>query len=903
MSTNIPIQNSSSDLVAQAKQLGLGVATLTAKDIETAPTNIMPLAEIENRKIFPYRFDESTKVLSVAVADPTELKKPAPTELQAQRKLGRTLKLELVDPISFSGLLSAIKVRFAGSDVLKSSELAIPVTNTLPKPVAPVRPQIDLKTISIPRSVFLKIPHDVATKFRVLVYEALADSNHVKLASDRPDDAGVKRVVSVIRDKRGVTADVIMAPTDQIDQLLKEYQTSNDPISLTPSVPAPVKTSVPIKVDESPSASLKQDAQKADLLPITEVSQKSESAPSTTPLNNVPSDVESLPPLTNLVPKNVNPLLKPLAEEKPVVASSGSLKLTPVVNSSVISPKPDAEKLNVESMPVDNSPVTKKLDPTPAKIELTRPNTPPADVAAPVEKIEGSAFPLPKISMSAANAMSLPIKPLAAPLVPNKPNEEYSSLPKPSIEPVKPLTVSAPISNVKPIEPLQVNQSPIEVKKSEVQNIATFSQLSTIDATEEQDLDKIVGSTVKSAEELEAIVRTGLVPKILAGILQYAVGVGASDIHVEAEQDSLRVRFRVDGILRDMLKTPLGLDAPFVSRVKILSGMKIDEQRVPQDGRFSATTAGREVDFRVSTLPAIHGEKLVLRILDKSMGVRAIDQLGMDGSNAARLAKAIEKPFGIILVTGPTGSGKTTTLYSMLGTLNKPGVNIITLEDPVEYELSGITQTQVKPKIGFSFAEGLRSVLRQDPDIIMVGEIRDKETASLATNAALTGHLVLSTLHTNNAAGAIPRFLNMGVEPFLVASSIDVVVGQRLVRKLCEKCKQPATVSAAMQKDITDSLNSSTVQEVKNLTSQPMKFYAPKGCAECHEGYRGRLGVYEVMTVSPEIESLTANKGTIAEIQAAAVKDGMVTMKQDGIIKALSGQTSLDEIYRVTTGD
>jgi type IV pilus assembly protein PilB len=308
------------------------------------------------------------------------------------------------------------------------------------------------------------------------------------------------------------------------------------------------------------------------------------------------------------------------------------------------------------------------------------------------------------------------------------------------------------------------------------------------------------------------------------------------------------------------------------------------------------------VDLRISTLPTVHGEKIVMRILDKSSAILNLSKLGFTGLNLKRIEDNIHKPYGIILATGPTGSGKSTTLYAILGEISLPGVNVVTLEDPVEYEIPGINQCQIRPKIGFGFADGLRSILRQDPNIIMVGEIRDSETASLATHAALTGHLVLSTLHTNDAAGALPRLINMGVEPFLITSSINVIVAQRLVRRICDKCKQPKNIRETVLAGLKKEIDNSTNPELAIYKNKPLKFYEGKGCAECNgKGFKGRLGIYEVMTMSDKIEELVVKKMPSSSIQEEAVKEGMITMKQDGLIKSLQGLTTIDEVLRVTT--
>ncbi|QQG50001.1 MAG: Flp pilus assembly complex ATPase component TadA [Candidatus Berkelbacteria bacterium] len=438
---------------------------------------------------------------------------------------------------------------------------------------------------------------------------------------------------------------------------------------------------------------------------------------------------------------------------------------------------------------------------------------------------------------------------------------------------------------------------PSEDTGEELQRLAKEQELSL----ENQNLDRLLKEPVTSPDLLAKVFKNGRIPEIVAGTLFLAIRMKASDVHVEAEQESVRVRFRIDGILHDVIRVPHFLHAPLISRIKILSKMKIDEQRIPQDGRFDVVIDNRQVDLRVSTMPTVHGEKVVMRLLDKSEGVLSLEQLGVTGTNFDRLIENINKPYGIILATGPTGSGKSTTLYAVLTRISKPGVNIITLEDPVEYELPGINQAQVKPGIGFTFAEGLRSVLRQDPNVIMVGEVRDLETAAMATHAALTGHLVLSTLHTNDAAGALPRMINMGVEPFLITSSVNAVVGQRLVRKICDNCKKKAPIPPAVLSHVKKELEALPSGKLKNINLESLVFYKGEGCSQCTDGYKGRIGIYEVLTMSEKIESLAVSKAPASEIKKAAVDAGMITMSQDGLIKALKGITTIDEVLRVTT--
>lgn len=462
----------------------------------------------------------------------------------------------------------------------------------------------------------------------------------------------------------------------------------------------------------------------------------------------------------------------------------------------------------------------------------------------------------------------------------------------PSVAPAGKDSVSLSASDI-------ISRPSSEEANSDLQQLAKQQQTSI----EDQNLDKLLKQPVTTADDLAKSFKTGYVPEIVAATLFLAIRMKASDVHIEAGQETVRVRYRIDGILHDIIRVPAFLHAPLISRIKILSKMKIDEQRVPQDGRFDVIIDNRQVDLRVSTLPTVHGEKVVMRLLDKSGGIMTLEQLGVTGSNFDTLIANIKKPYGVILSTGPTGSGKSTTLYAILSRISKPGVNIITLEDPVEYELPGINQAQVKPGIGFTFAEGLRSVLRQDPNVIMVGEIRDLETAAMATHAALTGHLVLSTLHTNDASGALPRMINMGVEPFLITSSINAVIGQRLVRKICDNCREKVEIPPAVKQFVKKQLAEVPSGQLKELDLEQLTFYHGKGCDQCTNGYRGRIGIYEVLAMNEKIEELAVKKAPASEIKKAAIESGMITMTQDGLIKALKGITTVDEVMRVTTSE
>ncbi len=400
--------------------------------------------------------------------------------------------------------------------------------------------------------------------------------------------------------------------------------------------------------------------------------------------------------------------------------------------------------------------------------------------------------------------------------------------------------------------------------------------------------------------EFERMAEEAPITKVVAVMLRHAVDAKASDIHVEPTKKELRIRFRVDGVLHPNLLLPLQVHPAVVARIKILSNLKIDETRIPQDGRFSAKIGGKDIDFRVSTLPTTLGEKVVMRILDPTEGVKDFKKIGLEKRNFEVVDRAVKRPYGLILATGPTGSGKTTTLYAILNLLNQESVNVITLEDPVEYFVPGINQSQIKPEIGYTFAKGLRHILRQDPNVIMVGEIRDEETAALATHAALTGHIVLSTLHTNNASGVIPRFIDLGVAPFLIPPALSLAMAQRLVRVLCPDCKKEIVPGAEVKEMILkeiEALPASTKKDVK--ISNDFKIYEAKGCKKCNsEGYVGRIALFEILEMTPELGEIVLKEPNETKILQEAKRQGMVTMKQDGILKVLAGVTSIEEVLR-----
>jgi len=438
----------------------------------------------------------------------------------------------------------------------------------------------------------------------------------------------------------------------------------------------------------------------------------------------------------------------------------------------------------------------------------------------------------------------------------------------------------------------------------------------------QQGLKDNLGDVIK--RETEALAKTGTVKekeedlrqmaegvsavRIIDTLLRHANAQGASDIHIEPLEDTLLIRYRIDGILHDAMELPKHAAPAITARVKVLANMRLDEHRLPQDGRFGAESGGEKISFRVSVLPTYYGEKIVMRLLRDSISGFTLESIGFHGLALEQMHTAMRATTGMILSCGPTGAGKSTTLYTLLDLVNTPNVNISTIEDPIEYQMKRINQTQVRPEIGFTFANGLRSLVRQDPDIIMVGEIRDKETASLAINAALTGHLVLSTLHTNSAAGAIPRLLDMGVEPFLLVSTLRVCVGQRLVRKLCpsrEKYELSRDEQAQLEKSVDAGAVLRALKDeaavAKDATWKNISFYKAKETPESPSGYTGRVGIYETLSVTPTIKELVMKNATADDVEKQARSEGMLTMSEDGIFKAAQGVTTIEEVLRVVT--
>lgn len=509
-----------------------------------------------------------------------------------------------------------------------------------------------------------------------------------------------------------------------------------------------------------------------------------------------------------------------------------------------------------------------------------------ADIAATLAK---------QMSLSFVDVGNYEINPSAATIISEDMARRYTVLPI-DFEEEKLVVAMADPANIFAIDDLRIvtgyDVKPVVATESDL--LAAINQHSRVDRAVEQVVESIapeVEAEVAVPEKEEVgEAREAPIVKLVNLILTEAVRDRANDVHIEPQEKELRIRYRIDGVLHEIMSSPKKVQNGVISRIKIMAGMDIAERRVPQDGRFSLTVDKKEIDFRVATLPAIHGEKIVLRLLEKESIMMDLDELGLLQESYERFKNSFTKPYGAILVTGPTGCGKTTTLYAVLNVINTVERNLITVEDPVEYRLTGVNQVQVNPKAGLTFASALRSILRNDPDVVMIGEIRDGETALIAIESALTGHLVLSTLHTNDAPSALTRLTEMGLEPFLTSSAVDCVVAQRLARRLCKECKESYEPSP---------------EALERVGFPPAKggvptLYKAKGCKKCNNtGYKGRIGIYETMMVSETIERLTVERATTDQIKEVAIAEGMKILREDGFEKVCLGITSLEEILRV----
>jgi len=506
------------------------------------------------------------------------------------------------------------------------------------------------------------------------------------------------------------------------------------------------------------------------------------------------------------------------------------------------------------------------------------------------------------------------------------PNEILALIPEESARYYKiiPLSLKENILEIGMVDPEDIKAREVLLFVARQHRISYKISLITLDAFEilskqYRNLREEVGAALEALEtelgkgegvelavsekpSIERLAEEAPIIKMVAVILRHAVEGKASDIHIEPTTKKLRVRFRMDGILYSSLFLPLAVHPSIVARVKILSNLRIDETRIPQDGRFTAKIGEKEVDFRVSTFPIKLGEKVAIRVLDPTEGLKSYKELGLTGRNMDILKEAAKNPYGMILATGPTGSGKTTTLYALLQILNKEEVNIVTLEDPIEYFMGGVNQSQIRPEIGYDFPQGLRHIVRQDPDIIMVGEIRDEESAALAIHSALTGHVVLSTLHTNNAVGVIPRLIDMQIKPFLIPPALNIAIAQRLTRVLCPYCKEKVKPKKAMKEIILKELESLPGEVTKKLKiPDPFYLYEAKGCKKCNfKGVKGRIGIFETLKMTDQLAEIILKEPSELKITQEAERQGMATMRQDAILKALEGLISMEEVMRVS---
>ncbi|HLC44073.1 MAG TPA: ATPase, T2SS/T4P/T4SS family [Patescibacteria group bacterium] len=703
-------------------------------------------------------------------------------------------------------------------------------------------PVVYLRNLAIPKESLDKIPRQFMAKYRIAVF-GRNNRDYYMIACEQPDSPIILKILNFIKTENDIKFEIFATSKADIDYAL-DIVDGKPTVTKDNDAPAPEIETVPLaqkEAEEDPSTDSTSSPQ-ADSTSSPHAS--SGQAPSTSQRTDLSTSFSSL-------------RVKDKVGKAPGQESATKSAFRGLMENFINSSGPELTIDTVES----NTEDLNKTGKTAAKTQKS------------------------------VNNQEKPV------LAINQKNTTDDVAKQPVVSDKSPISISAenkPDDN-KPVETSDEKTEVAANPEAEPENGS--ESVSLLDNT---NLGAWLDHEIKSDDDLVKFAQKNSVPKIVAAVIDYALNNRSSDIHVEPEAKMLRIRCRVDGILRDILKLPISQHPAFVSRIKIMSKLKIDEMRIPQDGRFDTIFNDREVDVRVSTLPTVHGEKIVMRVLDKSQGILSLEDLGMMGSAFDKTIAAIAKPYGIILSTGPTGSGKSTTLYAILNRISMPGVNIVTLEDPVEYEINGINQCQIKPDIGFTFASGLRSILRQDPNVIMVGEIRDAETAGMAVHAALTGHLVLSTLHTNDTAGALPRLINMGVEPFLITSSINLVVAQRLIRRICPQCKEEYKVPTRLMDQVKVELDKIPAVNTKDRARIPatLKLFHGKGCKECNQGFKGRVGIYEAMTMTPEIEDMASAKRPANEIKEATIKSGMIMMKQDGILKALAGETTIDEVYQ-----
>ncbi len=786
--------------------------------------------------------------------------------------------------------------------------------------IAPSLPVVDLKGRSIDPAILRRVSFDTMKRFQVVAFEETETELHLAIVYPEQLKQGFFTAIKDMESKVGRTIKLYKTDAQSLGVILKQYP--NEAGATVPTVSAPMPPNVPKTVPISVPAAPK----KPTVTPPPPLFKLGQSV-ALNYLKRVPLDyatahrlvsVDFFPPKTYwfLTDGSKGESTRHLAQE---IEKSNDI----VIHLLQVGPKDlddllgyYATKLEVEQK--EHAEAKKKEQ---DRLDAAKPPSIPAPQQVEQKELASDVtVPDLQAAIISTEQEQSGIAGLFQRVAHTFGSQKVDDVVKDSIEedkqklantpPVPTPTGEAPSTGVSSRSatmpaPMVVPNGPAAVTPSVAVTQTASSTTQTVN-DDEGDIGKLLEGQINSVEELKEHIRKGFIPRIVAAVLSYAIHEKASDIHIEAFDDEVRVRYRVDGQLLDVVKLPPDVHAAMVSRIKILSRLRLDETRVPQDGRFDVSFNDTQVDLRVSVMPTVHGEKVVMRILDKGKGITSLEKLGIEGLAYQNLMQAIQKPFGVALATGPTGSGKSTSLYAILNRIATPNVNVVTLEDPVEYEMKGINQAQIRPKIGFTFAEGLRSVLRQDPNIIMVGEIRDGETANMVTQAALTGHLVLSTLHTNDAAGAIPRLSNMGIEPFLITSSLNVAIGQRLVRKICPYCKKEVSLPPGFKMQIEQDIERLSQINPTDASRLPkaVKFYQGMGCKECGgKGYQGRVGIYEVLTMTDAISDLTVSHAPNNDIQAQAQKDGMLTMYEDGLIKVTNGITTLDEVLRETSNN
>ncbi|GEM_PF-155488 len=885
---------------------------------------LIPKSVCESYGIMAYKLEGKT--LSIAVANPVRIKENQPGVLSdLKKKTNYQFVITITSPDSFQKWLDAYPREENTHSLLTADQTKAALKAAPPRqlPTPPkdhtVQGEVNLVGRSIAVSLLQKVPLLLAEKYRFVVFDKEPDGKYA-LATEHSNDSRFIEVLKYIEQHNHVQLKVYRTDAASIDAALSRYPFVRPKIEGVVSL---VNRTIPITLLHKIPYSV-AEKYRFVVFDIVQNGPSQQTRAVTYKIATDTVDNQTLHKIWHYIEGHNGVELAiyscdrasidaALNHYRPLGQPPLQLKEPPHAEwllpaQSPHLPQPIAKP--AEQSPLGGAPVPPKAA-APAAPVIPPPPQPPLPAAPPKQgwfkkmlMSLGLSKPEPAILSEAplpVTEQPIVVKAPETPVLPPTPAQ-----PTPS-EPTAPKLPIGP--TFKDTGPEKLTVQPGHEKEVQQRHDALSKQLAETvkhdkrNEESEDDLGSLLEKDVETLEELQKIVKEGFVPRIVAAMVSYAITLQASDIHIEGGNTDVRVRFRVDGMLKDVIRLPLEQHAAIASRIKILAKLKIDETRIPQDGRFDVVFSERAVDLRISCMPTVHGEKIVMRILDKTHGIMTLEELGVVGRAFDVLIEAIKKPYGIVLSTGPTGSGKSTTLYAILNRISVPTVNVITLEDPVEYEIAGVNQSQIKPKIGFTFAEGLRSVLRQDPNIVMVGEIRDAETASMATHAALTGHLVLSTLHTNDAPGALPRLINMGVEPFLITSSINAIEAQRLVRKICPHCKEEIQLPPPVIQEIKEELGRIPENNAKDRAriKSPMKFYHGRGCDKCQNGYKGRIGIYEVLPMSDAVEELAISKSAATDIAKQAIDEGMITMKQDGLLKALEGMTTVDEVMRETS--